>query len=83
MGNLLTNKKNSYMINVILDAGVELRSKKRKTIYQVSTEFNINKEKVNVMMKQKRIDTNKKYYFSYLGYFYSVGIFCCNKHLEL
>ena len=71
------------MINVILDAGVELMSKKSKTIYQVSVEFNINKEKVNVMMRQKRIDTNKKYYFSYLGYFYSAGIFCCNKHLEL
>ena len=34
-------------------------------------------------MRQKEINTTKKYYFFYLGYFYSVGAFCCNKHLEL
>ena len=41
------------------------------------------KEKVDITMEQKRIETNKKYYFSYLGYFNSVGVFCCDKHSEL
>lgn len=36
-------------------------------------------------MRQKEMNINidKKYYFSYPGYFYGVGAFCCNKHLEL
>ena len=25
------------------------------------------------------MNINKKYYFSYPGYFYGVGAFCCNK----
>lgn len=38
------------------------------------------KERSNLVMKQKETIGNEKFYFYYgcLGYFYSVGSFCCD-----
>lgn len=35
-------------------------------------------------MKQTEMKCNEKsyFYFTYLGYFYSVGFFCCEKHSD-